>query len=118
MQCYWCWKLGHKSADCSRRQAGQPKLPRPGSTITGAPGGGGNNNNNNSDGGGKSICIRSKGQHHTKNCYHDPANAAKCPKGWVVGGTKKEFGTVLIDNGVHKPDFLIIAIQSIRSIQV
>jgi phosphoribosyl-AMP cyclohydrolase len=67
MQCYWCWKLGHKSADCSRRQAGQPKLPRPGSTITGAPGGGGNNgggntggggnNNNNSDGGGKSFFV-------------------------------------------------------------
>jgi phosphoribosyl-AMP cyclohydrolase len=56
MQCYWCWKLGHKSSDCSRRQAGQPKLPKPGSTITGAPGGGGNNNNsnnNNNDGGGK-----------------------------------------------------------------
>jgi hypothetical protein len=32
MQCYWCWKLGHKSSDCSRRQAGQPKLPKPGST--------------------------------------------------------------------------------------
>jgi hypothetical protein len=22
MQCYWCWKLGHKSSDCSCRQAG------------------------------------------------------------------------------------------------
>jgi hypothetical protein len=112
MQCYWCWKLGHKSADCSRRQAGQPKLPRPGSTITGAPrGGGNNNNNNNSDGGGKSLCTRCKGQHHTNNCYHDPANAAKRPKGWLVGGIKKEFGTVLIDAGVHKPDFLIIATE-------
>jgi hypothetical protein len=122
MQCYWCWKLGHKSSDCSRRQAGQPKLPKLGSTITGAPGGGGNNNNN-SDGGGKtqaSLCTRCKGHHHTKNCYHDPANAAKRPKGWVVGGTgKKEFGTVSIDSsnrpvawtGVHKPDFSIIAIE-------
>jgi hypothetical protein len=113
MQCYWCWKLGHKSADCSRRQAGLPKLPRPGSTITGAPGGGGSHNNNNSDGGGKtqaSLCSRCKGYHHTKNCYHDPANAAKRPKGWVVGGTKKEFGTVSIDS-VHKPDFSIIAVE-------
>jgi hypothetical protein len=120
MQCYWCWKLGHKSADCSRRQAGQPKLPRPGSTITGAPGGGGNNND--SGGGGKtqaSLCSRCKGHHHTKNCYHDPANAAKRPKGWVVGGTgRKEFGTVSIDLSdrpvdpiVHKPNFLIIAIE-------
>jgi hypothetical protein len=80
MQCYWCWKLGPKSTDCSRRQAGQPKLPKPGSTIAGAPGGGGNNNNNNNDGGGKtqaSRCTRCKGHHHTTNCYHDPANAAK-----------------------------------------
>jgi hypothetical protein len=56
MQCYWCWKLGHKSSYCSRIQAGQPKLLKPRSTITGAPGGGGNNNNNNNnnnnDGGG------------------------------------------------------------------
>jgi hypothetical protein len=113
MQCYWCWKLGHKSADCSRRQAGQPKLPRPGSTITGAPGGGGNNNNNNSGGGGKtqaSLCSRCKGHHHTKNGYHDPANAAKRPMGWVVGGTKKEFGTVLID-GVPRPGLPIIAVE-------
>jgi hypothetical protein len=37
----------------------------------------------------------------------------------VVGGSKKEFGTVLIDStdqpiiwtGVHKPDFSIIAIE-------
>jgi hypothetical protein len=102
MQCYWCWKLGHKSSDCSRRQAGQPKLPKPGSTITGAPGGGGNNNNNNNDGGGKtqaSQCTRCKGHHHTKNCYHDPVNAAKRPKDWVVGGGgRKEFGTVSIDS--------------------
>jgi hypothetical protein len=120
MQCYWCWKLGYKSADCSRRQAGQPKLPRPGSTITGDPGGGGNNYiNNNSDSGSKSLCTQYKGHHHTKNCYHDPANAAKRPKGWVVGGTKKEFGTSSIDltnrpvsrTGVHKPDFSIIAIE-------
>jgi hypothetical protein len=70
MQCYWCWKLGHKSSDCSRRHAGPSKLPKPGSTITGAPGGGGNNNSN-SDGGGKiqaSLCARCKGHHHTKNC--------------------------------------------------
>jgi hypothetical protein len=130
MHCYWCWKLGHKSADCSRRQTGQPKLPRPGITITGAPGGGGsnnNNNNNNSDGGGKtqaSLCSRCKGHHHTCSCYHGPANAAKRSKGWVVGGTKKEFGTVSID-GVHKPDFSIIAVEhdclidsSIKSIQL
>jgi hypothetical protein len=100
MQCYWCWKLGHKSSDCNRRQAGQPKLPKPGSTITGAPDGGGNNNN--SDGGGKtqaSLCTRCKGHHHMKNCYNDPVNAAKRPKGWVVGGSgKKEFGTVSIDS--------------------
>jgi hypothetical protein len=104
-------KLGHKSADYSRRQAGQPKLPRPGSTITGAPGGGGNNNN--SDGGGKNSCTRCKGQHYTKNCYHEPANASKRPKGWIVGGTKEEFGTVSIDadDGVHKPDFFIIAVE-------
>jgi hypothetical protein len=45
-------------------------------------------------------------------------NAAKRPKDWVVGG-RKEFGTVSIDStdrpvdrtGVHKPDFLIIAIE-------
>jgi hypothetical protein len=124
MQCYWCWKLGHNSSDCSRRQAGQPKLPKPGSTITCAPGGGGNNNNNNNnDGGGKtqaSRCTRCKGHQHTKKCYHDPANAAKRPKDWVVGGGgKKEFGTVSIDSidrpvdrtSVHKPDFSIIAIE-------
>jgi hypothetical protein len=48
-----------------------------------------------------------------KNCYHNPANAAKCPKDWVVGG-KKEFGTVSVDSidrTVHKPDFSIIAIE-------
>jgi hypothetical protein len=73
-----------------------PHTKQPGNTITGAPGGGGNNNNNNNDGGGKtqaSRCTRCKGHHHTKNCYHDPANAAKRPKDWVVGG-KKEFSTV------------------------
>jgi hypothetical protein len=121
MQCYWCWKLGHKSSDCSRRQAGQPKLLKPGSTITGAPGGGGNNNNNNNGGGGKmqaSRCTRCKEHHHTKNCYHDPTNESKRPKDWVAGG-KKEFGTVSIDStnrpvdqtGVQKPDFSIIAIE-------
>jgi hypothetical protein len=113
MQYYWCWKLGNKSSDCSRRLAGQPKLARPGSTIIDAPGGGGNNNNN-SDGGGKtqaSLCSRCKGHHYTKNCYHDPMNAAKRPKGWVVGGTEKGFGTVTINTGVHKPDFSIIAIE-------
>jgi hypothetical protein len=61
----------------------------------------------------ESRCTRCKGHHHTKNCYHDPVNVAKRPKDWVVGG-KKEFGTVsidLIDPIVHKPDFLIIAIE-------
>jgi hypothetical protein len=29
----------------------------------------------------------------------------------VVGGTKKELGTVSMDTGVHKPDFSIIAIE-------
>jgi hypothetical protein len=39
-------------------------------------------------------------------------NAAKRPKGWVVGGTgKKEFGTVLVKTGIHEPDFSIIAIE-------
>jgi hypothetical protein len=41
MQCYWCWKLGHKLSDCKRRAAGKPKLLKPGSKITAAPGGGG-----------------------------------------------------------------------------
>jgi hypothetical protein len=120
MQCYWCWKLGHKSSDCSRQQAGQPKLPKPGSSITGAPGGGGNNNNNNNNNNGcgkiqASQCTRCKGHHHTKNCYHDPANASKHPKDWVVGG-KKELGTVSVDvieqqRSIYKPDFSIIAIE-------
>jgi hypothetical protein len=35
----------------------------------------------------------------------------KRPKGWVVGGIKKEFGTVSIDACAHKPDFSIIAIE-------
>jgi hypothetical protein len=43
-------------------------------------------------------------------------NAAKRPKGWVVGGTKKEFGTASIDARVHKPDFSIIAIEQDCSI--
>jgi hypothetical protein len=34
----------------------------------------------------------------------------------VVGGTKKEFGTVLIAAGVHRPDFSIIAIEQDCSI--
>jgi hypothetical protein len=74
IQCYWCWKLGHKLSDCMRRAAGEPKLQKPGS-IAAAPGGGG---------GGSDIqapCRRCKGKHLTKNCYHDPANATKRPAG-------------------------------------
>merc|ERR1740130_2673837 len=44
MQCYWCWKLGHKVTNCPRKAAGDSKLPN--------PGGGDNNNNNNTSGGG------------------------------------------------------------------
>jgi hypothetical protein len=115
IQCHWCWKSGHKSSNCSRRQAGQPKLPKSGSTITGASGGGSNNSNNNNDNNdGKKMqasrCTRCKGHHYTKNCYHDPADAAKRPKDLVVN-CKKEIGTVSIDSinrpvdwtGVHKP---------------
>jgi hypothetical protein len=110
MQCYWCWKLGHKSSDCKRRAAGKPKLPKPGSKITGAPGSGGD--------GGKTQapCGRCKGKHLTKNCYHDPANASKRPAGWVV--KTKDVGTVVIDSDssdsfvkVHKPNFSIIAVE-------
>jgi hypothetical protein len=111
MECYWCWKLGHKSSDCKRRAAGEPKLPKPGSQITGAPGGGGGD-------GGKTQapCGRCKGKHLTKNCYHDPANASKQPAGWIV--KTKDVGTVAIDSDssdsfvkVHKPDFSIIAVE-------
>jgi hypothetical protein len=51
MQCYWCWKLGHKSSDCKRRAAGEPKLPKPGSKITRAPGSGGGGGDGGGDGG-------------------------------------------------------------------
>jgi hypothetical protein len=84
MQCYWCWKLGHKSSDCKRRAAGEPKLPKPGSKITGAPGG--------DSGRTQAPCGQCKGKHLTKNCYHDPANASKRPAGWVV--KTKDVGTV------------------------
>ena len=95
MQCYWCWQLGHKVADCPQRAAGDAKLAKPGSNHTGATnnggGGGGNsNNNNNGGGGGKPKCGKCRGQHTTKSCFHDPKNASKRPKGWIV---KSEFGT-------------------------
>jgi hypothetical protein len=115
MQCYWCWKLGHKSSDCKRKAAGEPKLPKPGSKITAAPGGGG------SGGGSKTQapCGRCKGKHLTKNCYHDPANATKRPTGWIVKTKdQKDVGSVAINSDssdsfvkVHKPNFLIIAIE-------
>jgi hypothetical protein len=111
MQCYWCWKLGHKPSDCKRRAAGEPKHPKPGSKITGAPGSGGD--------GGKTQapCGRCKGKHLTKNCYYDPVNASKRPAGWVV--KTKDVGTVAIDSDssdsfvkVHKPDFCCGASES------
>jgi hypothetical protein len=95
MQCYWCWKLGHKSSDCKRRAAGEPKFPKPGSTITAAPGGGGGGG-----GGGSKTqapCGRCKGKHLMKNCYHDPANAMKQPAGWIVKTKdQKDVGVVLL----------------------
>jgi hypothetical protein len=108
MQCYWCWKLGHKSSGCKRRAAGKPKLPKPGSKITAAPGGGG--------GGGSKTqapCGRCKGKHLAKNCYHDPVNATKRPAGWIVKTKdQKDVGSVAINSDssdsfvkVHKPDF-------------
>jgi hypothetical protein len=107
MQCYWCWKLGHKSSDCKRRPAGEPKLPKPGSKIRAAPGGGGKT---------QAPCGRCKGKHLTKHYYHDPANASKRPAGWIV--RTKDVGTVAIDSDssdsfvkVHKPDFSIIAVE-------
>jgi hypothetical protein len=112
MQCYWCWKLGHKLSDCKRRAAGKPKLPKPGSKIMGAPGSGGGGD------GGKTQapCGRCKGKHLTKNCYHDPANASKRPAGWIV--KMKDVGTVTIDSDssdsfvkVHRPDFSIIVVE-------
>jgi hypothetical protein len=112
IQCYWCWKLGHKSSDCKRRAAGEPKLSKPGSKITGAPGSGGGGD------GGKTQapCRLCKGKYLTKNCYYDPANASKRPAGWIV--KTKDVGTVAIDSDssdsfvkVHKPDFSIIAVE-------
>jgi hypothetical protein len=112
MQCYWCWKLGHKLSDCKRRAAGEPKLPKPGSKITGAPGSGGGGDSGKT----QAPCGRCKGKHLTKNCYHDPANASKRPAGWVV--KTKDVGTVGIDSDssdsfvkVHRPDFSIIAVE-------
>jgi hypothetical protein len=114
MQCYWCWKLGHKLSNCKRRAAGKPKLPKPGSKITAAPCGGGGGG-----GGGSKTqapCGRCKGKHLTKNCYHDPANASKRPAEWIV--KTKDVGSVAIDSDssgsyvkVHEPDFSIIAIE-------
>jgi hypothetical protein len=92
MQCYWCWKLGHKSSDCKRRAAGEPKLPKPGSKITGAPGSGGGGDSGKT----QAPCERCKGKHLFKNCYHDPANASKRPAGWIV--KTKDVGTVAIVN--------------------
>jgi hypothetical protein len=113
MQCYWYWKLGHKSSDCKRRAASEPKLLKPGSKITGAPcgGGGGGDGSKTQD-----PCGRCKGKHLTKNCYHDPANASKRPAGWIV--KTKNVGTIAIDSDssdsfakVHRSDFSIIAIE-------
>jgi hypothetical protein len=117
MQCYWCWKLGHKSSDCKRRAAGEPKLLKPGSKIMVAPGGGGGGG-----GGGSKTqapCRRCKGKHLTKNCYHDPVNATRGLAGWIVKTKdQKDVGSVAIDSDssdsfvkVHKPDFSIIAIE-------
>jgi hypothetical protein len=113
MQCYWCWKLGHKSSFCKRRAAGKPKLPKPGSKITGAPGSGGDRNDSGKT---QAPCGRCKRKHLTKNCYHDPANASKRPAGWVI--KTKDVGTVAIDSDssdsfvkVHRPDFSIIAVE-------
>ena len=125
-QCYWCWQLGHKMTDCPRRAAGDAKLAKPGSNITPATNGGGGNNNNGGGGGGggKPKCGKCRGQHTTKSCFHDPKNASKRPKGWIV---KTEFGTfagesnsqlamVPVGNqqqqNQHRPDFSIIAIDS------
>jgi hypothetical protein len=76
MQCYWCWKLGHKPANCKRRADGEPKLPKPSSKITGAPGSGGGGGDSGKT---QAPCGRCKGKHLTKNCYHDLVNAFKRP---------------------------------------
>ena len=124
MQCYWCWKLGHKVTNCPRKAAGDSKLPNPGggddnnnnNNNNNTSGGGGNDDNNNNDdgnnnngGGGK--CGRCNGLHATKNCYHDPANALKRPDGWIVKEefSEKELGLSSFSN--YKPDFSIIAID-------
>jgi hypothetical protein len=110
IQCYWFWKLGHKSSGCMRRAAGEPKLQKPGS-IAAAPGGSGSDI--------QAPCGRCKGKHLTKNCYHDPANATKRPAGWTVKTKdQKDVGSVAIDSDssnsfvkVHRPDFSIIVIE-------
>ena len=117
MQCYWCWKKGHKASDCGRRKAGHPKSAKPGSSTTPAGGGGGSSTANQ-------VCARCKGPHMTKNCYHDDANASKRPAGWMV---KKDVGGAAVGQPsgaytkpdkliVHRSDYNIVAIDRIAPV--
>eukprot|EP00536_Pseudo-nitzschia_multiseries_P015354 jgi/Psemu1/42207/gm1.42207_g len=84
--CYWCQEKGHKTYQCEKRKAGEPRVDKKANNN--------NNNNNNSNnnssgksngqkGGTPAKCGKCGGRHKETNCWEDEKNASKRPAGWT-----------------------------------